>query len=76
MPPAKAESQAEASAFKMAEDVWLSQLHILTKRDSAHEHADEIPDPVAHPNGAVVPVDPADVLAAREEHLAAHPACC
>ena len=27
---------------------------------------------VAHPNGAVVPVEPADVLAARQEHLAAH----
>merc|ERR1712088_492840 len=29
---------------------------------------------VAHPNGAVVPVEPADVVAAREEHLAAHAA--
>merc|ERR1712117_265348 len=27
---------------------------------------------VAHPNGAVVPVEPADVVAARAEHLAAH----
>ena len=27
---------------------------------------------VAHPNGAVVPVEPADVVAAREAHLAAH----
>ena len=27
-----------------------------------------------HPNGAVVPVDPADVVAAREEYLAAHAA--
>merc|ERR1712026_356571 len=27
---------------------------------------------VAHPNGAVVPVEPADVQAARAEHLAAH----
>merc|ERR1711976_935213 len=27
---------------------------------------------VAHPNGAVVPVGPADVVAARAEHLAAH----
>jgi len=27
---------------------------------------------VAHPNGAVVPVEPADVVAARNEHLAAH----
>merc|ERR1712083_305533 len=26
---------------------------------------------VAHPNGAVVPVEPADVVAARAEHLAA-----
>merc|ERR1712083_242826 len=30
------------------------------------------PGLVAHPNGAVVPVEPADVVAAREEHLAAH----
>merc|ERR1712194_960141 len=29
---------------------------------------------VAHPNGAVVPPEPADVIAAREEHLAAHAA--
>jgi len=29
---------------------------------------------VAHPNGAIVPVEPADVVAAREEHLAAHAA--
>ena len=29
---------------------------------------------VAHPNGAVVPVEPADVVAARAEHLAAHSA--
>ena len=29
---------------------------------------------VAHPNGAVVPVEPADVVAARAEHLAAHAA--
>ena len=29
---------------------------------------------VAHPNGAVVPVEPADVVAARNEHLAAHAA--
>merc|ERR1712008_172088 len=29
---------------------------------------------VAHPNGAVVPLEPADVIAAREEHLAAHAA--
>merc|ERR1739847_260818 len=27
---------------------------------------------VGHPNGAVVPAEPADVVAAREEHLAAH----
>merc|ERR1711951_41968 len=27
---------------------------------------------VAHPNGAVVPVEPADVVAARAERLAAH----
>merc|ERR1740129_1906763 len=27
---------------------------------------------VAHPNGAVVPVEPAEVVAARAEHLAAH----
>merc|ERR1712012_1104959 len=27
---------------------------------------------VAYPNGAVVPVEPADVVAARAEHLAAH----
>merc|ERR1711926_63277 len=27
---------------------------------------------VAHPNGAVVPVEPADAVAARAEHLAAH----
>ena len=27
---------------------------------------------VAHPNGAVVPAEPADVVAARQEHLAAH----
>ena len=27
---------------------------------------------VAHPNGAVVPVEPADVVAARAAHLAAH----
>jgi len=27
---------------------------------------------VAHPNGAVVPAEPADVVAARAEHLAAH----
>merc|ERR1712193_184128 len=27
---------------------------------------------VAHPNGAVVPVEPADVVAARADHLAAH----
>ena len=27
---------------------------------------------VAHPNGAVVPVEPADVVNARAEHLAAH----
>jgi len=32
------------------------------------------PGLVAHPNGAVVPVEPADVVAAREEHLAAHAA--
>jgi len=40
--PAEVEPQAEASAFKMSEDVWLSQLHFLTKRDAAHahEHAD------------------------------------
>ena len=32
----------EVSPFKIAEDVWLNQLHILTKRDGAHpdEHAD------------------------------------
>ena len=36
--PAEVEPQAEASAFKMAEDVWLSLFHILTKRDSAHVH--------------------------------------
>ena len=30
------------------------------------------PGLVAHPNGAVVPVEPADVQAARAEHLAAH----
>merc|ERR1712088_51350 len=29
---------------------------------------------VAHPNGAVVPVEPQDVLDARAEHLAAHAA--
>ena len=29
---------------------------------------------VAHPNGAVVPVEPADLVAARAEHLAAHAA--
>merc|ERR1712223_531038 len=29
---------------------------------------------VAHPNGAVVPAEPADVVAARAEHLAAHAA--
>merc|ERR1712020_754055 len=27
---------------------------------------------VGHPNGAVVPAEPADVVAARAEHLAAH----
>merc|ERR1711881_217010 len=27
---------------------------------------------VAHPNGALVPAEPADVVAARQEHLAAH----
>ena len=27
---------------------------------------------VAHPNGAIVPSDPADVVAARDEYLAAH----
>ena len=27
---------------------------------------------VAHPIGAVVPVEPADVVAARQAHLAAH----
>merc|ERR1712156_1162905 len=27
---------------------------------------------VAHPNGAVVPAEPADVVEARAEHLAAH----
>merc|ERR1712218_679936 len=27
---------------------------------------------VAHPNGAVVPAEPADVVAARADHLAAH----
>ena len=27
---------------------------------------------VAHPNGAVIPAEPADVVAARAEHLAAH----
>merc|ERR1712001_648536 len=32
------------------------------------------PGLVAHPNGAVVPVEPADVVAARAEHLAAHAA--
>merc|ERR1712051_1153362 len=30
------------------------------------------PGLVAHPNGAVVPLEPADVVAARAEHLAAH----
>ena len=32
----------EANSFEIAEDVWLNQLHILTKRDGAHahEHAD------------------------------------
>ena len=34
--PVEVEPQAEASDFKMAEDVWLSQIHILTKRDGAH----------------------------------------
>merc|ERR1712029_375019 len=29
---------------------------------------------VAHPNGAVVPVEPADVVQARADHLAAHSA--
>merc|ERR1712117_814426 len=29
---------------------------------------------VAHPNGAVVPVEPVDVVNARAEHLAAHQA--
>merc|ERR1711890_10718 len=29
---------------------------------------------VAHPNGALVPAEPEDVVAAREEHLAAHAA--
>ena len=29
---------------------------------------------VAHPNGAVVPAEPADLVAARAEHLAAHAA--
>jgi len=29
---------------------------------------------VAHPNGAIVPAEPADVVAARAEHLAAHAA--
>ena len=28
----------EAGSFKIAEDVWLNQLHILTKRDGAHAH--------------------------------------
>ena len=32
----------------------------------------QYPGLVSHPNGAVVPVDPADVLAAREEYLASH----
>ena len=27
-----------ASSFKIAEDVWLNQQHILTKRDGAHAH--------------------------------------
>merc|ERR1719288_261437 len=27
---------------------------------------------VAHPNGAIVPAEPADVVAARADHLAAH----
>merc|ERR1719420_1153649 len=30
-----------------------------------------VPALVAHPNGAVVPVEPADVVKARAEHLAA-----
>ena len=30
------------------------------------------PGLVAHPNGALVPVEPADVQAARADHLAAH----
>merc|ERR1712209_257964 len=29
---------------------------------------------VAHPNGAVVPIEPADVVQARADHLAAHSA--
>merc|ERR1712234_25377 len=32
------------------------------------------PTLVAHPNGAVVPVEPADVVKARADHLAAHAA--
>jgi len=33
-----------------------------------------VPALVAHPNGAVVPLEPADVVKARAEHLAAHAA--
>ena len=38
----KYKRSVEDSSFKIAEDVWLNQLHILNKRDGAHahEHAD------------------------------------
>merc|ERR1711868_64596 len=39
---------------------------------AAHPYAlDPFPPLVAHPNGAVVPVEPKDVVDARAEHLAA-----
>merc|ERR1712110_1119709 len=38
---------------------------------AALPYAYVVPALVAHPNGAVVPVEPADVVKARAEHLAA-----
>ncbi len=40
----------------------------------AYAHAYPYAGLTAHPNGALVPVEPADVIAARTEHLAAHAA--
>merc|ERR1712088_921431 len=66
---------AEVQAAKVAHAAAGGLIHPVAYAGYPYAYAYHAGVPgglVAHANGAVVPVEPADVQAARAEHLAAH----